>query len=300
MRILITGCHGLIGQRLIEGLRTEEHEIHGVDLQRQNYFEGLQHYTYHQGDVSDRQRMLDLIRDTRPRAVVNLAAMTRLDACEVQRERCWEVNARALEHLVDGARRVGARLVQLSTDHVFDGEAGPYSELDRPNPVSYYGKSKHAAENTVLGGGIAAAVLRTVMVIGHGRHLPPRFVGWLVGKLREGTEVKVVTDQISNVTHVDDVALAIRRAITLKKTGVYHVAGREIISRYDFALRIAEAYNLDPAHLQPTLTRLMGKTAPRPLQHGLVVDKAQKELNLTFANVEEALKRYREREATFN
>jgi len=300
IRVLVTGCHGLIGQALIEELGADSENLHGVDLHPTSYFSGLTQYQYHKQDLSDREGTLELVRKIRPSVIVNGAALTSLNTCEVAREECWRINVRVVENLVEAARRNGARIVQLSSDHIFNGEAGPYSELDRPDPISYYGKSKLAAENTIMGGGIDAAIIRTVSVFGRGRHQKPNFVSWLVGKLRERAEIKVVSDQYSNVTFVGDLVRGIRRVVNLGKSGIYHIAGKEIISRYEFAQRIAEAYDLDPSTIQPTLTRLLDQPAPRPLQGGLVIDKAQKELHLPFSDVEGALRQYREQEAKFN
>lgn len=300
-RILITGCHGLLGQKLVEILDPDVDErLFGVDVHAESYFPGRRRYSYYPLDLTDRSRVLELLNQVRPQAIINTAAMTHVDACEVEREACWRINTTAVETLVDGARRIGARLVQVSSDYVFDGEAGPYSELDRPNPISYYGKSKLAAENAVLGGGIDGAVARTVVLYGHGRHLKPSFVTWLVDRLRNKQPVKIVTDQISNTTLVDDLAGAIRKMTLLGRTGVYHCAGREILSRFEFALKVADAYGLEHDGIQPTLTRLLGQKAPRPLQGGLVIDKAQKDLDIPFMTVDEQLKRFREQEATFN
>lgn len=300
IRVLVTGCHGLLGQKLVELLTPDYCELHGVDVHPDNLFAGRQRYSYHRQDITARAEVLDLVRDIRPKVIVNTAAMTAVDACEVERERCWDVNVHAVQHIVDAARRANSRVIQLSSDYVFDGEAGPYTELDRVNPQSFYGKSKHASENVVLGGGVQGAIVRSVMLFGQGRRLKPSFVAWLVSRLREGSEIKIVTDQISNVTYVDDLALAIKRMITLNKGGVYHVGSRDIVSRYEFALKIAAAYQLDGSRIIPTLTRLLGQPAPRPLQGGLVVDKARRELNLTFCTVDEALMKYREQEARFN
>ena len=300
MRILVTGCHGLLGQKLVELLTPDYCELHGIDVHKQDLFSGRREYTYHQLDMTERVPLLDLIVKVRPHVIVNTAAMTHVDACEVEREACWRINTTAVETLVDGARRTGSRVIQLSSDYVFDGEAGPYSEIDRPNPISFYGKSKHASENAVLGGGVDGTIVRTVVLYGHGRNLRPSFVSWLVEKLRSRHDVKIVTDQISNTTLVDDLGKAIKLIISGGHTGIYHAAGKDIVSRFEFAMMVAKIYGLSDVYIQPTLTRLLGQNAPRPLQSGLVVDKAERDLEMKFLIVEEQLKKFREQEASFN
>ncbi|GBE30446.1 dTDP-4-dehydrorhamnose reductase [bacterium BMS3Bbin04] len=299
-RILITGCHGLLGQKLVEILKPDFYELHGIDVHKDNLFPTRRRYTFHSLDLTNRSETLDLVQKIRPHAIINTAAMTHVDACEIERERCWRINSTAVETLVDAARRIGSHLVQISSDYVFDGEAGPYSELDRPNPISYYGKSKHASENAVIGGGIEGTIIRTVVLYGHGRSLKPSFVAWLVNRLRHRQDVKIVTDQISNTTLVDDLANAIIRSIVKRRTGIYHVAGKEILSRFEFALEVAKAYRLSDIYIQPTLTSLLGQKAPRPLQGGLLVDAAEKDLEMQFKTVEEQLILFREQEAMLN
>jgi len=299
-RILVTGCHGLLGQKLVEFLDPDFCELHGVDLQKENYFAERKRYHYHCLDITKRSEVIELVRSIKPTWIINTAAMTAVDACEFEKERCWQINVTSVKHLVDAARRFDSRLIQISTDYVFDGEAGPYTELDRVNPISYYGKSKLAAENEIMGGGIDWVIARTVVLFGHGRKLKPSFVHWLVSTLKKGSEVKIVTDQISNVTLVDDFAKAIKKMVAFNKSGVFHISGREVISRFDFAVKVAEFYDLDKSLIKPTITKLLGQPAKRPLQSGFVVDKAQKELDMKFCDVEEALQLYRQEEAKFN
>jgi dTDP-4-dehydrorhamnose reductase len=298
--IVITGCHGLLGQKLVEVLSARTNRLHGFDLHKNNLFSGMQNYYCHQVNITERANLIKLIVRISPQVIINTAAMTQVDACEVKKEECWNINVYAVENLIRAARRVGAKIIHLSSDYVFNGTAGPYNELDKPRPISYYGKSKHASENVLLGADIESAIVRTMVLFGHGRNLKPSFVSWLVTKLREGTILKIVTDQIGNVTLIDDLANGIKHIIQMDKSGIYHIAGREIISRFDFAVRVAESYSLNKSLIHPILTRMLRQAAPRPLQSGLEVDKAQKDLKLLLCNVDEALRKYRIQEATFN
>ncbi len=298
--VLVTGCHGLLGQKLLEILGNDFGEIHGFDLHPENWFQGLANYHYHQVDLKDRDDILRRVEQIKPGIIINAAAMTNVDACELERDLCWTVNVNAVKTLAEAAGEWDSRLIQISSDYVFDGEAGPYSELDRPNPVSHYGASKLAAEQIALQPGLGSTVLRTMVLYGHGRRLKPSFVAWLVMRLREKTPIKIVTDQIGNTTLVDDLALAIRKSLELNKTGLFHAAGRGILSRYEFAQQIAELYNLSTENMKPTLTKLLGQTAPRPLQSGLIVDNTEAALKMNFKDVLQALHAYREQEAAFN
>ncbi len=299
-RILLTGCHGLLGQKVVELCGADHCLLYGVDIHKDNYFEGLQRYEYHRLDITNREGVLALVKKIRPHVIINCAGMTTINSCEIQREECWKVNVEAVGSIVKAARLYDAKVIHLSSDYIFNGEAGPYSELDRPDPICYYGKSKLAAENVIQGGGIDGTILRTTALFGNSRWLKPNFVAWLVKRLRDGVELKIVTDQITSVTITDDVAKVIEKIAYHDISGTYNVAGCEVLSKYEFAVKIAEFYNLNTRLIIPTLSSLMEQPAKRPLQGGLIIDKAQKEFGIPFANVDEALTIFRQQEAKFN
>jgi dTDP-4-dehydrorhamnose reductase len=300
IKILLTGCHGLLGQKVVELCGADRCLLYGVDIHKVNYFEGLQRYEYHRLDITNREGVLALVKKIKPDVIINCAGMTAINSCEIQREECWKVNVEAVGFLVKAARLYESRVIHLSSDYIFNGEAGPYSELDRPDPICYYGKSKLAAENVIQGGGIDGTIIRTTALFGNARKLKPNFVAWLVKRLRDGTEIKIVTDQITSVTITDDVAKSIDKMIHLNINGIFNVAGREVLSKYEFAVKIAEFYNLDKKLIIPTLSSLMEQPARRPLQGGLIIDKAQKALGIPFVDVDEALAIFRQQEAKFN
>ncbi len=181
--------------------------------------------------------MIDLIDEEQPTKIINAAAYTNVDGAEEDRDLCWLVNVIAMENLVYAARRVHASIYHISTDYVFNGQNGPYKETATPNPLGFYGQSKLAAEQVLKGSPLNYTIARTMVLYGISENKRPDFVGWLVNKLRNGDSVHIVTDQIGNTTFSDDLARALWELIRTTYHGIVNIAGRDIISRYDFALK---------------------------------------------------------------
>ena len=239
-------------------------------------------------DVTDRSALKDAIMRFMPDAIVNAAAMTNVDACELEKQLAWTLNVTVVEHLVRVARATDALLVHFSTDYVFDGRDGPYAETDAPSPVNYYGKTKLAGENALTTSGVDHAILRTNVVYGPPTTRPD-FVQWVIKALDAQKPITVVTDQFGNPTYVDDLAMAVIRTIERRKTGLYHVAGADYLSRYEFARRIATFFKTDPDLIKPITTEELGQAATRPLKAGLVTLKAETGMGLRFRGVESGL-----------
>jgi dTDP-4-dehydrorhamnose reductase len=215
--------------------------------------------------------------------------MTNVDACETEREMCWKVNVEGVENLIEAAKRSDTKVIHVSTDYVFDGKAGPYTEDDRPEPLSYYGKSKLASENALRRSGIPFVIARTMVLYGFAPGVKPNFALWLIENLEKRKKVTVVDDQIGNPTLVDDLAYGLIQAFEMERTGIYHIAGRDIVSRYEFALKLAKVFDLDPLLITPIKTASLHQPAPRPLKSGLLTLKAEVELGYKPSTVEQGL-----------
>jgi len=239
-------------------------------------------------DITDRNALKDAVMRFMPDAIVNAAAMTNVDACELEKQLAWTLNVTVVEHLVRIARATDALLVHFSTDYVFDGEDGPYAETDVPSPINYYGKSKLAGENAISTAGIDHAIIRTNVVYGP-PSARPDFVQWVIKALDARKPITVVTDQLGNPTYVDDLAMAVIRVIERRKTGLFHVGGADYLSRFDFARQIATFFKSDPELIQPVTTDALGQAAKRPLRGGLITLKAQTSLGLRFRGTESGL-----------
>lgn len=293
MRILITGSNGLLGQTLQRELQ-QQHEIFGVDLTKISYFNTR--IKYLPLDITSRNETFSCFRQYNPQLVIHTAAMTAVDLCEIKKNQCWEVNVIGTENVVLAAERVGAKIVFISTDYIFDGKKGPYTEEDLPNPINYYGKSKLAAENIIRGSLISWVILRTIVLYGHGIKVNASFVSWLLNQLRNGNNVNIVNDQWGNTTLVDILAAAIISSIDHNAKGIYNIGGIDFMNRYEMALHVAEKFNLNPELISPIKTSELLQPASRPLKSGLFVEKAAKDLELEFPDIIQSLSIYKEQE----
>lgn len=291
MRILVTGCNGLLGQKLLAQAPPGS-ELFGVDLMERAIALPASHYR--QVDLGERGAVLAIIKEIAPQWILNAAAFTNVNAAESQRELCWRANVAAVENLARACRKTGGRLAHVSTDYIFDGQHGPYSEDDTPNPIGYYGKSKLASENALRLSDIPFVVARTMVLYGHAPQVKADFVSWLIGALKNGQRVRIVTDQYGNTTLADELAAGLWRMVELAAEGFYHVAGTEIVDRYTFALKVAEVFGLDKELITPITTDELNQEAPRPMKSGLVVEKAIRELGLNLSDVGGGLEKLKE------
>ena len=287
-RVLVCGSNGLLGQRLASLLNAgTAYEVLNTSQERSFVFDP-QPFDYTQLDISRRSDVRSLVGSFQPDVIVNAAAVTNVDWCETNREEAWKVNVTGVEILAESARRVGAHLVHVSTDYVFDGRNGPYAEEAQPNPISYYGKTKLASENAVREAE-HATIIRTIVLYGSGLRLKPSFPIWVMHSLREKTKIRVVDDQYGNPIHVADLASTIIRAAEQRRTGLFHVGGGEFLNRYEFAVRVADVFGLDSSLIEPIKTADLRQPAPRPLRSGLITRKAEADLGTRYRTVTEGL-----------
>ena len=288
-RILICGSNGLLGQRLALMLSSQtDYEVLNTSRKRSFVFDDRL-FDYTQLDITKKGDVKSLVSSFNPTTIINAAAAADVDWCEQHREEAWKINVTGVENLIEATRKVGARLIHISTDYVFDGTHGPYGEDDKPNPISYYGKSKLASENAVRIAEIPYAIFRTIVLYGSGIGTRDNFPIWVIKNLRSRKTIRCSEDQISNPTHINDIAFAIVKGFELNREGMYHVCGAERVSRYQFAIRTAELFGLDPGLIQRVKSSDLNQIAPRPPVTGFVTLKAQTELGLKPMDISQGL-----------
>ncbi len=289
IRILICGSNGLLGQRLALMLGSNtEYEVLNTSHHRSFVFDH-QLFDYTQLDITRKSDVKSLISSFQPDIIINSASATNVDWCETNREEAWNANVVGVENLLEAARKSGIKLIHLSTDYVFDGKHGPYKEDDTPSPISYYGKTKLAAENAIRKSDAPWATVRTIVLYGTGISVKQNFALWVINSLERGQQIRCVDDQISNPTYVSDLALAIVHIFELGRTGLYHVCGSERLSRYDFAVRAAEIFGLDKNLITRAKSTDLKQPAARPPVTGFITLKAETELGLKPMNATEGL-----------
>jgi dTDP-4-dehydrorhamnose reductase len=289
-RVLIIGSNGLLGQKVAELLiRGSNYEITLGSVEPAPV-RALVSAEYAQVDITVRKEVRDLVSSCSPDVIINCAAMTNVDACETDRELAWKINVGGVENLADAARKNAIHVIHVSSDYIFDGKSGPYAEDDRPEPISYYGKTKLASENALRTSEVPFFIARTMVLYGYAPGVKANFALWLIRSLRDRQQVRIVSDQLGNPTLVDDLAFGLIQAMEARRTGIYHMAGREIMSRYDFAVHTAKAFGLDPLLIQPIETAQLKQPAARPLKSGLITLKAEVELGFRPSTVDQGLR----------
>lgn len=239
-------------------------------------------------DVTDKTVLKESVMRAMPSTIINCAAITNVDACETDRQLAWTINVTLVENLARLARIVDAHLVHVSTDYVFDGTKGPYTEQALPAPINYYGKSKLAGENICTSGTSLSSIVRTCLVYGPPSDRPD-FVQWVIEACSSKTPIRVVDDQFAQPTYVEDIAEALLRIMLRRRTGIYHVAGPDYMSRYEMALRIAEFFKVDASMIQPVSSEELKQPARRPHRGGLVSLKAETDLLMRMRDFTQGL-----------
>jgi len=259
VKVVITGANGQVGRELQEAFpaANADTEMVCVDLPAV--------------DIGDRDEVLALVTGTAPDLIVNAAAYTAVDAAETDVDAAWRTNALAVRHLAEAADRVGAHLVHISTDYVFDGTKDtPYVEWDTPSPASVYGASK-------LGGEIEALHARSVTVARtswvcsrHGSNM----VKTILRVAQTNPELAFVDDQVGHPTFADDLARMLVRLGTERRPGLFHVTNSGATSWYGFARAVLEAAGEDPDRVRPIATADLQPPRPAARPANSVLDNA--------------------------
>jgi dTDP-4-dehydrorhamnose reductase len=275
-RILIIGSNGMLGQRLTDFFSASSNvELLCTSQEEESFNKNVE---YKSLDITNKQKVKEIILDFFPDFVINAAAFTNVDKAESERELTWKVNVNGVENIALYSWTIDAHLIHISTDYIFDGKNGPYSEKDKPSPINYYGRSKLASENSIRTSGVRFTILRSNVLYGPAKFGRPDYVKWVIGSLSLHKEIRIVKDQFNNPTFIDDISQAINKIVEYKKEGIFNIAGPEILSRLEFTNRIADHFLLDKDLIKPIVTEELKQPATRPLKSGLITLKAETEL----------------------
>ncbi len=278
--ILVTGSNGLLGQKVIYALRNIP-ELRCVSTSRgTNRMLAQDGYIYESMDISDPEEVSRILSKYRPDAIIHTAAMTNVDACEINREEAKVLNIDAVNYLVNACKKDNIHLVHLSTDFVFDGEDGPYIETDTANPLSYYAETKYEAEKIIIQSGISFSIIRTIIIYGVvDDNSRSNVVLWAINALRDGKTITVINDQFRSPTLAEDLADACVNAAIKKALGIFHVSGRELMCILDIVKITADFFQLDSTFIKSVSSAELNQPAKRPPVTGFIIEKAQRELD---------------------
>ena len=290
MKILITGSNGLLGQKLVQLILEKGNDLVATARGENRLPIPEDNYSYRSLDITDKDQVLQVIGEENPDVVIHTAAMTNVDQCETEREGCRKLNVDAVEYIIKACEHTGAYLLHLSTDFIFDGEAGPYDENGIPNPVSFYGESKLAAEKLLFDSNIKYGIARTVLVYGTAHDMSrSNIILWVKRSLEAGKDIKVVDDQLRSPTLAEDLAIGCYLMAQKRAEGVFNISGKDLLTPYDMAIKTAEFFNLETSTMTRTDASSFTQTAKRPPRTGFIIDKAKTELGYNPRSFDEGI-----------
>jgi len=281
MKILVTGCNGLLGQKLVYKLANSRTHQLIATAKGQNRLIMQNGYLYEQLDITNEVNVIEMVTKHKPDTVIHTAAMTNVDACETDTENCQKLNVDAVRFFANAiaAHSPNTHFIHLSTDFIFDGKNGPYVEEDLPNPVSIYGQSKLNAENIITASKIIWSIARTIIVYGITDNMSrSNLVLWAKENLENKREIKVVTDQYRSPTLAEDLADGCLLIAEQKAQGIFNISGPNTRSILDLVYEVADYFKLDKQYIIPITSASLKQPAMRPARTGFILDKARKVL----------------------
>lgn len=287
--ILVTGASGLLGSNILLRAVAAEREVAGICHRHSVRVPGADCYSV---DLTDFAATRKFIVGLRPYSIIHCAAATNVDWCEDHAEEARRINVSASAFLAQLAREIDASFIQISTDSIFDGERGNYSEADTPRPINVYAGSKWRAEQEVLAKHPSALVIRTNFY-GCNVRSKPSLAEWILNGLREGVTVLGFTDVFFCPMLAGHLAEIVLQMLDRQLYGVYNVVGSERLSKYQFALRIAALFGFDSEQVVPTSIAEAKLRAPRPMDTSLETEKIGRALGRAMPDVDSGLRRFK-------
>jgi len=269
-RVLIVGASGFLGRTLCEIPNEDLERVPAVRSIRPPYTD----QTAQLLDITSDDQVASVVGRTEPAWVINTAALTSVDGCEREPEEAYRLHVEATERLARACEAADSGLISISTNYVFEGEDGPYSESDLPRPLNVYGRTKLEGEASTLEGCSSGIVVRTAVLYGYRAGCRPNFVTWAAGSLANGTAIRVVSDEWANPTPVNELAGFLLSLCNSDYRGVVHFAGLEYLTRYEMVAQVCDCFGLDRKLVAPITSAELGQPARRPLRAGLKVDLA--------------------------
>jgi len=287
LKALVTGANGVLGDALCPFLEKKEYLVFPTDIAFDSNILKL--------DIRNLKDIMHLVKMHKPDIVFHLAAETNVDKCELNKDHAYETNSAGTENVAVVCKKFNIPLVYISTGAVFDGEKNEgYTELDKPNPINIYGKSKLKGEEAVSSLLTKYYIIRAGWMIG-GYNKDKKFVWKIIQLLKMKREISVVTDKIGSPTFAKDFSKGIFDIISKGKYGIYHCVNKGICTRFDIAKKIIEYLNRKDVALKPVASEVFPLPAPRPTSEALINYKLSL-MGLDNMRIwQEALKEYLEK-----
>jgi dTDP-4-dehydrorhamnose reductase len=280
-KLLITGANGLLGQKLVEQLTQEnEFEVYATGRGESRIHSSVKNYHWISLDVNQIHEVEEVFNHVKPDIVIHTAAMTNVDECELNPEGCKVANITSVQYIISSSEKIGAHLIHLSTDFIFDGLNGPYPEDYPASPVNFYGETKLEAERLVKASSISWAIVRTVLVYGLVKDMSrTNIILWVKDSLSQGKKIKVVNDQWRTATLAEDLSQGCILIAKKRAKGIFNISGKDLLSPYQMACMTADFFGLDKGLIEEVDSSIFTQPAKRPIKTGFIIDKAVKELD---------------------
>ena len=284
-KLLVIGGSGLVGSTLIK-YAYPNFKIFSTYGENKILSENCEWFNIHL--LKKRDAIIDLINKIKPDAIIHTAAHASVDLCETDNKIADELHVEVTKDIAEISKNIEAKLLYLSTDWVFEGQLNKkYIESDLPNPVNYYGKTKLQSEKIILDASTRNVILRTAVI--YGWHKKSRFTNWILTYLFDKKTVDPFSDQYATPTLVDDLAQAVIKIIERDVCGLYHATGKTCLNRFEFALKLAEKFNLEKSLINPVTKLEKKQDAPRPVSTCLDSRKLEALLGFDFKNIENGI-----------
>ncbi|MCC6187029.1 MAG: SDR family oxidoreductase [Chitinophagaceae bacterium] len=286
MKVFIVGASGLVGSNCMQHFATQGWEVKG------SYFSYATEGTVFYNTLEPADPKNYDITTWNPDVIVHCGALTHVDYCETNEEESYQKTVQSTINIIGIANACKARLVYISTDYVFDGKDGPYTESAPLNPLSVYARHKLQGEQLVLKEVAKALVLRVTNIYGNEAR-GKNFVSRIVQQCKEGQKLtlKLPYDQFASPTNAMDIARAMYVLLRDNKNGIYHIGSTDYMNRVALALRVLQYYPDAQYELIPLSTDELNQAAARPLLGGFVTAKFSKEYpDFLFSNIDDFMK----------
>jgi dTDP-4-dehydrorhamnose reductase len=288
--VLVTGSNGLLGQKITENILLNKQYNLIATSKGSNRYPIKDGYVYAEMDILDPGQVRNVVAQYKPEAIIHTAAMTNVDTCQLEKKLAHALNVEAVKTLVAVCETMNIQLVHLSTDFIFDGEAGPYEESAEPHPLSYYGETKVEAEELIKNSHCRWSIIRTILVYGIVKDMSrSNIVLWAKNALEKAAPLNVVNDQWRMPTLAEDLAWACLAAVEKEVTGIYHISGKDMMSVSELVGRVADYFNLDKSLMTEVSSSTLNQSAARPKRTGFILDKAIRDLNYQPHSFEEGI-----------
>lgn len=289
MSTLITGVTGLLGTALVEENRNNN-TIKGIyigDYEMPNN----EYIDYTICDATNKNELFKLFHNEKIDSIIHAAGIANTDTCEKEPEKCYISNVVGTKNIIELAYRQKAKLIHVSTNAVFDGENAPYDEEDEPNPINRYGKIKLECELLVRKNLKDYLIIRPILMYGlNNPNERKSYFVWALEKLINKEKINIVNDVFENPLSSYQCADIIWRLLNKGSTGIYHIAGRDVLSRYEAVKIIAKVFSLDATLINPVSSEFFSNLAPRPKNTSYRTAKIENELEIKPLDFEEGLK----------